>query len=471
MQTQTLGVQSGGFDTGLESVLEGAEQSEAIAASSPAPQPGGGPGTGLGAWLEKVTGKLGKGALSGLLGGGALLLVSTTVVNLGNYVFNLILGRWLGPAAFADLTLVVTLMLVLTLITATLQTVVAKFSADYTARDAGSRLAGLRRWAVRWAGWLGLGLGGGMILAAQPLQHFFHMTSAWPFVLLGIGIPVYFIQGADRGVLQGQMRFGLLAASYQAEMWVRLLLGVGLVALGFGVNGAVGALTLSFLAAWVVARLAGRGMSSAARFESSESRAALAFALPASAALVGQILINNSDVLIVKHFFVAQEAGLYAALALIGRMVFFATWPVVTVLLPAVAQRHQQGLAHRNLFWLSLGGVLAVSAGVTGAAFLFPEMIIGLLFGEAYLSIAPLLGLYAVATTLYALSNVVIIYHLSIGNGRGGLLAVLGGALQVGTLWFVHSSLAQVIWVQIGLMAGLLAALLVWDQWKTRNAV
>ena len=152
MQTQTIGVQSGGFDTGLDSVLEGAEKPEAILASSPSPQSGGGRGF----WREKVTGKLGKGALSGLLGGGALLLVSTTVVNLGNYVFNLILGRWLGPAAFADLTLVVTLMLMLTLITATLQTVVAKFSADYTARDARGRLAGLRRWAVRWAGWLGL---------------------------------------------------------------------------------------------------------------------------------------------------------------------------------------------------------------------------------------------------------------------------------------------------------------------------
>jgi len=105
---------------------------------------------------------------------------------------------------------------------------------------------------------------------------------------------------------------------------------------------------------------------------------------------------------------------------------------------------------------------------VTGGAFLFPELVVGILFGEAYLSIAPLLGLYAVATTLYSLSNVVITYRLSIGNGQGGTLAVIGGVAQVIALWFFHSSLQQVVVVQIGLMSGLLVLLLLWDWWMER---
>lgn len=58
-------------------------------------------------------------------------------------------------------------------------------------------------------------------------------------MILAVGLPVYFAQGVDRGVLQGQTRFGLLSLSYQAEMWARLLLAVLLVALGGTVNGAV----------------------------------------------------------------------------------------------------------------------------------------------------------------------------------------------------------------------------------------
>lgn len=417
-------------------------------------------------WLP---GPLRAAASSGLVTGSALLLVSTTIVNLGNYLFNLILGRWLGPADFADLSLIVTFMLVLTLITATLQTVVAKFSAAFSAEEDIERVSGLRRWSVGW-GWIfGIVLALALILGAGQLQAFFHTASAWPFILLAVGIPVYFVQGVDRGILQGQLRFLLLSASYQAEMWARLIVGIGLVALGWSVNGAVGALTLSFVATWLVARLGARGLPGEARFSPADQRAALVFAGPVSLALIGQILINNSDVLIVKHFFAPVEAGHYAALALIGRIVFFATWSVVTVLLPAVAQLHQKGQPHRRYLWMSLGAVLAVSVVVTGGAFLFPELVVGILFGEAYLSIAPLLGLYAVATTLYSLSNVVITYRLSIGNGRGGTLAVIGGVAQVIGLWFFHSSLQQVVVVQIGLMSGLLVLLLLWDGWMERT--
>ena len=49
-----------------------------------------------------------------------------------------------------------------------------------------------------------------------------------------------------------------------------------------------------------------------------------------------QIIINNSDILLVKHYFESYEAGLYASLALIGRVVYFVAWMFVMLLLPAV---------------------------------------------------------------------------------------------------------------------------------------
>ena len=244
----------------------------------------------------------GGGIGHGLLTGGLLLLISTTIVNAGNYLFNLILGRWLGPAAFADLSLIVTLMLMVTLVTATFQTVATKFAAAYAAAGVPGQLGGMRRWLGRVA-WLA---GGGLILLlalGAPLwTSFFHTESAWPFVILAIGLPIYFAQGVDRGILQGQTRFGLLSLSYQAEMWVRLLLAVLLVALGGAVNGAVAALTASFVGTWLVARHGVRNLG-AGLLPESERQTIVAFAGPVGLALVGQILINNSDILIVKRFF------------------------------------------------------------------------------------------------------------------------------------------------------------------------
>ncbi|MBK7915350.1 MAG: oligosaccharide flippase family protein [Chloroflexi bacterium] len=406
-----------------------------------------------------------------ILSGGALLFASMTVVNAGNYLFNLILGRWLGPEAFSDLSLIVTLMLMITFITATFQLTAARFAAIHTADNADAELAGVRRWMGRLA-W---GLGGLLLVlgvGAPYWQQFFHTASAWPFVILSVGLPLYFVQGVDRGVLQGQTRFGRLALSYQAEMWVRLAAGVAFVALGWAVNGAVGALTLSFVATWLVARAAGNSLPAAPTLSPEARKTVALFAVPVIIAHVSQILINNSDILIVKRFFAAEEAGFYAALALIGRIVFFATWSVVTVLFPIVAQKHKKGEPHRHLLYLSLGLVMAVSGAIFAATLVIPELIVSVLFGQAYMSVAPLLWRYALATAVYALANVVITYRLSIGNGTGSVIAVVGGAAQVLLLWQFHASLIQVVMVQVALMSALLLVLLLWDgllAWKERR--
>lgn len=408
------------------------------------------------------------------LTGGALLFASMTIVNAGNYLFNLVLGRWLGPAAFADLSLVITILLVITMVTSTLQTISAKFAAMHAASGDESQIRAVRGWLGRGA-WA---LGAAMLLAfvggSTLWQSFFQTTSAWPFVILGLGMPLYFVQGVDRGVLQGQTRFGPLALSYQAEMWARLLGAVALVALGFAVNGAVAGVTISLIATWLVGYWFLRPRQASERrtqpLPQADRRAILSFAGPVVAALVGQVMINNSDILIVKHFFPAEEAGHYAALALIGRIVFFATLSVVAAMFPLVAQKQQRGEPHRHLLWMALGLVAVASLAVIAAALVVPGLMVRVLFGEAYLAIAPLLWLYAVATMLYALANVVINYRLSAGDGGGSALAMLAGAAQVGGLWLFHSSLREVVVVQIVLMVGLFVLLLAWDWRLARRA-
>lgn len=400
---------------------------------------------------------------SPLLTGSVLLFVSATLVNAGNYLFNLLMGRWFGPAGFADISLVVTLFLVMSFITAGLQTPAARFGALYAADHDWQGLANVRRWAKQRAAWLAGGLMVLLILGSGLWTQFFGAASSWMFVIFGIFIPFYILQGVDRGVLQGRTRFGWLAVTYQVEMWSRLILSLGLAMLGFGVNGVVLGIGLSFVAAWFVAQRVGKDLPPAQRLATEVGKEIMLFTGPVLVAQLGQILINNSDILIVRRFFVAEEAGAYAALALIGRMVFFATWSIVTAMFPIVAQRFRRGEAHRPLFYLSLGIVLSGSLLIVTVTALFPTQIVHLLFGDAYLTIAPLLWVYAVATMFYALANVVINYRLSIGSTGGTYLAIAAGAAQVTTLWLWHATLAQVVWIQVGLMAALFVVLLGWD--------
>ena len=422
--------------------------------------------------MLKALGRRTLPAPGALLRGGGLLFISSTLVNVGNYAFNIVLGRWLGPAAFADASLMVTLLLLFSFAAAALIMVTSKFVATHHAMDSGAASlplsgqgAALQRWLSRLAWKAGLCFAVIFAGLSPLLGDFFHLTSALPLAVLGFGIPIYLAVSVDRGALQGRTRFGRLAASYQAEMWSRLIIAVALLALGLEVNGVVAALLVSLAAAWVVARapteLAEAG--DAAHVSADERRAVGRFALAAGGALIGQILINNSDVLMVKHFFAAEDAGQYAALALIGRIVFFATWSVVTTLFPIVAQRHARGERHHHLLANSLGLVGAVSAAIVVAAYAAPDFIVRLLFGAAYLPVAPLVWLYALATAFYALANVIINYRLSAGNKLGSVFAICGGMAQVAALWLYHATLRDVVLIQVVLMACLFGAVLIWD--------
>jgi O-antigen/teichoic acid export membrane protein len=393
----------------------------------------------------------------------ALLMISMTVVNAGNYVYNLIMGRWLGPSLFADLSLIVTLLLIVTFITAPIQMTTARYSAIHTADGDMKALASIRRFIWRAAVVFGLTLTVLFAIFAPLLQKFFHTQSSLPFIIFGAALPFSLLQGVDRGILQGQTRFKILAISYQVEMWTRLLVSIGLVALGLSVNGAVIGISLSFIATWLTARLAVKGLFTKENISKEVRTGLIAFATPVLIAQLGQILINNSDVILVKRFYEAEQAGQYAALALIGRIVFFATWSVVTTMFPIVAQKQKMGEPHGHLLWLSLGIVTAVSMPIVLLTLFVPEWIVRILFGAQYLGIAPLLWLYALATSLYAMANVVINYRLSLGKGMETRFAIAAGVAQVVGIILFHQTLAQVVYVQVAVMAVLFISLLWWN--------
>jgi O-antigen/teichoic acid export membrane protein len=357
----------------------------------------------------------------------------------------------------------VTLLLIVTFITAPIQMTTARFSAIQAAEQDMKALASTRAFMWRIAAALGISLSLLFMLFAGALRAVFHTQSTLPFVIFGLALPFSLLQGVERGILQGQTRFGILAASYQVEMWTRLLVSIGLVLLGLSVNGAVIGIGLSFIATWLTARLAVKGLARAEKLSQEKRSELTAFARPVVISQLGQILINNSDIILVKALYPAEVAGRYAALALIGRIVFFATWSVVTTMFPIVAQRQKKGEPHEYLLWLSLGIVIAVSAPIVLTTLLAPAWIVNVLFGAQYLNITPLLWLYALATSLYAMANVVINYRLSLGVGRQTGFAIAAGLAQVVGILLFHQTLGQVVWVQVMIMAILFISLLAWN--------
>lgn len=390
---------------------------------------------------------------------GSLLFVSTLVVNLGNYAINLLLGRWMGPADFSEVSLLITLMLMLSFWALAFQLTGAKWAAQYHQAGEEGQLAALVHWLRKLAWKAGLTMAALLMGLSFFWQDFFQTRSVLPFIIFGAGMPVYLLMSTNRGILQGSQQYGRFALTYQAEMWTRLAVTILLVWLGFGVNGVAGGITASLLASLFLSRirLQEKGATSF------NNQRALRFFLMILVYECSQILINNSDTVLVKHYFSPTEAGLYAALALIGRIVYFGTWTVVTMLFPTVIKLEKEGKPHLKYFVYGLLAVASMGAAIIGVLYLFPELAIRGLFGEQYLSIAPLLWQYALATALFASANVFVYYHLSLDRNAPAWMMIGGGVLQIGLLSFFHASFQQVINIQILLMSGMLLLMVVYQ--------
>jgi len=165
----------------------------------------------------------------------------------------------------------------------------------------------------------------------------------------------------------------------------------------------------------------------------------------------------NSDVLIVRAALPAAESGVYAAVSIIGRVVFYGAWAVSTAIFPMVAARAGKG---GELLWLSLGLTLAVSGSVTAVCALFPSVIVQLLFGSGYAAGAAILAPYALITTLYALSNAASTHALAQGQGSTAYLSAVFAVLQVALLAVHHATVQAVLQDQLIAQSLLLLATL-----------
>ena len=171
----------------------------------------------------------------------------------------------------------------------------------------------------------------------------------------------------------------------------------------------------------------------------------LKYAGPVFLSTLGLTLLYTGDVVLVKHFFLQDQAGLYSALSLIARVILFVTTPIGMVMFPLISEKYAKNERYLNVFSTALILVLLVVMAMTVFYFLFPEFTIKLFFGSQYLAAAAYLGRFAVFLSLYSLCNLFGSFYLSVNRVRIASLPLLFGLLQMGLLWFYHGSFLEVL--------------------------
>ena len=409
---------------------------------------------GAGSWRGMVTMLRGEPSHSRILGGSLVMLIGSGLVSSVNFCYNVAVARLLGPAGFGHAAAAVTLLMLVSAITLAFQLVCAKLVAR---SQSDGEKAAVYTMLLRRAWIVGLALGGVLGLASHAVSGYLRLPSNNVVLLLGAGVAFYIPLGVKRGGYQGVYAFSRLTANFIIEALVKFSAAIVLMKMGFGVNGAVGAIAASVVLAYFLPLTPPELKAQPAAgipLSFSEGMQAIVF-------FVGQVIINNIDILLVKHFFAPSQAGLYAAIALVGRVVYMLGWSVVSAMFPISAGAKRDS-SSATVLVVPLLFVLGIALAFTVGLGLFPEVALRAVFGPGFraarVGLDSLLMLYAAATGAYALSVVLMAYEMSRKLANSGWVQLaFSGMILIGISVF-HATLYQVVVVQLVLMVGLLIA-------------
>lgn len=390
-----------------------------------------------------------------ILSGSFVLLLGSALTAGINFAYNVAVARLLGPTAFGHATVVYTILTLISAVTLSFQIVPAKVVAQQSTPEGKSAVY---RDFHRGAWGFGLLVALILFIFRAGVTNFLKLPSPILVDLIAIGAAFYVPLGSRRGYMQGAYGFRALSASMVLEGAVRLGGSLLMVFLGWGVKGVIAANAAAIAVAYFAAlpKLTGSAPNQIRLiYAIRESIQALVF-------FAGQVLINNCDIVLVKHFFSPSMAGLYAAVAMVGRMIFSFSQSVVNSMFPLVAGTGEEERRDLKVIATALLLVMGIGCSIALVLRLIPASLWTSFLGRGFAvsgeyGLPYLLSLYAVTTVIYCLSVVVITYEMSYKIANTSWIQLAFSGVLVAGICIFHSSLRQVILVQLVLMVTLLA--------------
>ncbi|OGM21357.1 hypothetical protein A2714_02575 [Candidatus Woesebacteria bacterium RIFCSPHIGHO2_01_FULL_38_9] len=400
-----------------------------------------------------------------LFSGSAVMIMGSNFANFIAYMYHLIVGRLLGPASYGELAAVISVLGLIFTSLNFIGLVVVKFASSANERE----LKGIYSWFSSIALKAGIGLSIAVLILTPFFSNFLHINKEMFFLLVPI-LSFSVLTFVYRSFLQGLMRFKEVVISSNADFVARLILGVIFIYAGLSAFGAMLGILLSSVIAFLILRHYLRDyriLKISKKF--SNSKQVFSYAIPIFFATVATNSMFSTDVVLVKHFFNSHDAGIYASISTLGKIIFFGAGPVGAVMFPMISKRHAKGQNYSKIFILSLMLTLAIGLGVLFIYLIFPRLSISLLFGEKFIEGAPLLIWMGIFMVLFTLGSLILSYFLSIEKTKVTLAIVVAALMQGIGIWLFHDTLLTVINVSIASSSFFLVSVLIYFGYATKK--
>ena len=388
------------------------------------------------------------------------------LANVANVLFQVEMCRRLTASDYGVLMAMVGIIYILNVPAETLRTVMAFFAARQRKVDqtdfaliSGLYDAVMKRLLVFSVGLLAL------LSALTPwMMQLFHLEGPGPLLASALVCLSILILTTFQGVLQGTGRLGWYGLSMNIWFWGRLVFSVVLVSWGFRATGALGGMIGGILLAILIPRL----MLHQSIFQHKQDvlreqvRPLYRYTLHVMVAYVLFMVLANIDVIMVKHYFNPEQAGIFSQGAMLAHILWLIPLPIVMAMFPKVVHCAAVGINPLPLLYKALA-VSLVAVGPTALVLgLGRNYIFSSLFHSPQHVMATLLPLFLAAMFPVSLLYVLVNYELALDRARKLWPTAFAVLAAIALLVVFHSRFEQVLWVLLGVSwSGLLLQSLV----------
>lgn len=372
----------------------------------------------------------------------AILSVATLIGGGANYLYQIFMGRTLGVEDYSELTALLSLFYILSVPVQTIGTVVARYTSQFLAEERNSELA----WLIRNSFWFSLVFGAllalGVFAASPWLVSFLSLNSYLPLFILMAGVLFTMVSPVATGAAQGLQRFNALSAFNILGPLGKLLFGTLLVLAGYGVSGAFGGVMVGGLMAVVYTFFAIRDhlKGDVKRFP---TRALYAYLLPVTIGILCFTIMTNVDTFLARNLFTNQEASLFSAASMLGKIALWLPGAVAIVMFSKVTEAHSLGRPTIALMRRSLAYVVLLGGAVVLVYALMPDTVLITLYGVSYEPAAPALRIMGASMLLMCVAQVYLNYGLAVDRYSFIAIIAVFTVVQIVLMYAFHEDLVQ----------------------------
>lgn len=408
-------------------------------------------------------------------------VVKNSVISLGGfvvagalgYLFQFALARRLSVEQYGEFQSLVALFAILGVFSSALSYFVVAHTAVFAAAKDVAAHERFVRWLQR-----GILPAAGVLLAVflaltPVVRASLHLSDSFGFIIVSVSALASVLTVLYQGALTGWEEFVVVYVGNVTGALLKLVAGFAIVWRFPRAAPAALALLVSAVGTWLVLyawgnrRLRARATGAPGTGEDWKVRYFRNRVIERDLGFVALFtllitLTQNLDLLLVKHLSTAELAGQYSALALAGKLIFWANLGVATVVLPVASARAHAGRQVGSRIRLTATGLMLGLGSV--AVFLYalvPSLLLRVALGPPYTIYARELWLFGVMA--FPLSLLLLEANFAFARRDPRVVVVLGStaALMVGGIAVFHDGIRDmIVSVIAALAAGYVGTLL-----------